>query len=271
MKNIKIYNLYSGSGGNSTFVRVGETAILIDAGRNARMLCRALGEIGEDIKNISAIFITHDHGDHTSALEVLSKKNDIPIYITRRSAEKFSADSCVRARLVERDILFCESIGDIKISSFQTPHDSLMSVGYRIEYEDTDGIHAIGYATDIGYVSDSVRNGLLGCEAVIVEANHDLDMLMSGPYPRELKTRVSSRRGHLSNDDCAALSLELAQNGTRAIMLAHLSKENNEPYLAFDTVSSALSGFDVDIFIAHPTSAVELVIPQKSEERICLR
>lgn len=271
MKKIKIYNLYSGSGGNSTFVRVGDTAILIDAGRNARMLCRSLCEIGEDIKNISAIFITHDHGDHISALEVLCKKNDIPVYATRQSAERFSADSCVRRTLVEQDILFGVELEDMKVSSFRTPHDSLMSVGYRIEFEDSDGAHAIGYATDVGYVSDSVRDGLMGCEAVIIEANHDVDMLMNGPYPRELKTRVASRRGHLSNDDCAELSLELARNGTRAIMLAHLSKENNEPYLAFDTVSSAISGLGVSLFVAEPASAVELIIPQGREDELCLR
>lgn len=260
MNNVKIYNLYSGSGGNSTFVRVGEVAILIDAGKNAKTLCAALNSIGEDIKNISAIFITHDHGDHISALEVLSKKNDIPIHITKQSAKKFPSDASARKRFIEREILFSEEIGGVRISSFATPHDSLMSVGYRIEFDDCDGAHAIGYATDIGHLSNSVVEGLIGCEAVIIEANHDLEMLRNGPYPSELKQRVESNFGHLSNDDCAELARILAKNGARSIMLAHISRENNEPQLAFDRVSDALSGFGVKLSVAKPSDPVELAL-----------
>ena len=266
MKNVKIYTLYSGSSGNSTFIRVGDTAILIDAGRNAKALRTSLAEIGEDIANINAIFITHEHSDHISALDVVAKKNDIPIYITRQSAEKFRADSPVRERMLERDILFSEEIGELRVTSFQTSHDSLMSVGYKIEFGDDDGIHYIGFVTDTGYVSQNIRSALIGCEAVILECNHDVDMLMRGPYPYDLKRRVASNRGHLSNDACAELALDLVQNGTRAIMLAHLSRENNEPTIAFDTVSNAISGFDVNLFVAEPFSPTELVIPRRKEQ-----
>ena len=263
MKDVKIYSLYSGSRGNSAFIRIGDTAVLIDAGRNARALCGALSAIGERIENVSAIFITHEHSDHIAALELLAKKNDFPIFMTRQSAQKIEEKSPIRRTLVERDILFCEEIGDIKISSFRTSHDSLMSVGYRIEFSDEDGAHAIGYATDIGYISDDVKDGLMGCEAVVIECNHDVDMLMTGPYSRYLKTRVASKKGHLSNKDCADFALELVQNGTRAIMLAHLSQENNEPDLAFDEVSNVVSGFDVSIAVASQYLPVELVIPEK--------
>ena len=270
MKQVKIYTLYSGSSGNSCFIRVGDTAILIDAGRNAKTLCTALNSIGEDIADIKAIFITHEHIDHVSALEVVGKKNSMPIYITRQSAQRFSADSPVRARCFEREVLFTENVGELRVSSFPTSHDSLMSVGYSIEYLDDDGAHSIGYATDIGYVSDAVRKGLTGCEAVVLEANHDVDMLMQGPYPREIKRRVSSSKGHLSNEDCAAFALELVQSGTRAIMLAHISRENNEPELAFDVVSNAISGFDVNLFVAEPFTPVELIIPKKENSTECL-
>ena len=263
MKDVKVFSLYSGSRGNSAFIKIGDTAFLIDAGRNARALCGALSAIGERIENISAVFITHEHSDHIAALELLAKKNDFPIFMTRQSAQKIEETSPIRRTLVERDILFCEEIGDIKISSFRTSHDSLMSVGYRIEFSDEDGAHAIGYATDIGYISDDVKDGLIGCEAVVIECNHDVDMLMTGPYSRYLKTRVASNKGHLSNKDCAAFAVELAQNGTRAIMLAHLSQENNEPDLAFDEVSSAISGFDVSVAVASQYVPVELIIPQK--------
>ena len=263
MKDVKVFSLYSGSRGNSAFIKIGDTAFLIDAGRNARALCGALSAIGERIENVSAIFITHEHSDHIAALELLAKKNDFPIFMTRQSAQKIEETSPIRRTLVERDILFCEEIGDIKISSFRTSHDSLMSVGYRIEFSDEDGAHAIGYATDIGYISDDVKDGLIGCEAVVIECNHDVDMLMTGPYSRYLKTRVASNKGHLSNKDCAAFAVELAQNGTRAIMLAHLSQENNEPDLAFDEVSSAISGFDVSVAVASQYVPVELIIPKK--------
>ena len=263
MKKVKIYTLYSGSGGNSTFVRVGDTAILIDAGRNAKALCGCLSSIGEEMASICAIFITHEHSDHISALEVVAKRNEIPIYMTRQSAVKIAQESAVRKRIVEKDILFSEEIGDIRIRSFRTSHDSLMSVGYRIEYEDEGVVHAIGYATDIGYVSDDVREALIGCEAVVIESNHDVDMLMRGPYTADLKRRVRSSHGHLSNADCAEFALDLVKNGTRAIMLAHLSRENNEPEIAFDEVANAISGFDVGLYVADPFSPVELLIPER--------
>lgn len=263
MKNVKIYSLYSGSRGNSAFIKIGDTAILIDAGRNARALCGALSAIGERAENVSAVFITHEHSDHIAALELLSKKNEFPIFMTRQSAQKIEEDSPIRRKLVEREIIFSEEINGIKISSFRTSHDSLMSVGYRIEFFDEEGEHAIGYATDTGYVSNEVREGLLGCEAVVIECNHDVDMLMTGPYPSHLKTRVASNRGHLSNEACAEFACELVQNGTRAIMLAHLSQENNEPELAFDVVSSAVSGYDVSIAVAQQYLPVELIIPEK--------
>ena len=263
MKKVKIYTLYSGSGGNSTFVRVGDTAILIDAGRNAKALCGCLSSIGEEMASICAIFITHEHSDHISALEVVAKRNEIPIYMTRQSAVKIAQESAVRKRIVEKDILFSEEIGDIRIRSFRTSHDSLMSVGYRIEYEDEGVVHAIGYATDIGYVSDDVREALIGCEAVVIESNHDVDMLMRGPYPADLKRRVRSSHGHLSNADCAEFALDLVKNGTRAIMLAHLSRDNNEPEIAFDEVANAISGFDVGLYVADPFSPVELLIPER--------
>lgn len=261
MENIcRIVSLYSGSGGNSTFIRVGASAVLIDAGNSARALCKALRDIGEDIENISAIFITHEHTDHVSALEVLTKKHAIPIHITEVSAARFDEKSMpyCYSKMLTHPVEFCERIGDISIRSFRTPHDSKMSVGYRIEFSYDGETHAIGYATDIGYISEDIRKNLLGCEAVVLESNHDSDMLMSGPYPRELKMRVASKRGHLSNCECAEFAVELAESGTKAILLAHLSKENNEPCLALDETQRAVSGFGVEVIAAHPDEPREL-------------
>lgn len=261
-KEYRIVSLYSGSGGNSTFIRVGGDAILIDAGKSARALCRALTDIGEDIDNIKAIFITHEHTDHVSALEVIAKKHALPIHITAVSAERFDERStpCCLSRMMTNGIEFCEQVGELKISSFRTPHDSRMSVGYRIEFFDGEQKRTIGFATDIGYISDEIRENLRGCEAVVLESNHDLDMLMTGPYPRDLKLRVASKRGHLSNRECADFAIELAESGTRGILLAHLSKENNEPTLALEESERALGGLGVCVRVANPDLPVELKI-----------
>ena len=261
-KEYRIVSLYSGSGGNSTFIRVGGDAILIDAGKSARALCRALTDIGEDIENIKAIFITHEHTDHVSALEVIAKKHALPIHITSVSAERFDERStpCCLLRMMTHGVEFCEQVGELQVRSFRTPHDSRMSVGYRIEFFDGEQNRAVGFATDIGYISDEIRENLRGCEAVVLESNHDLDMLMTGPYPRDLKLRVASKRGHLSNRECADFAIELAESGTRGILLAHLSKENNEPTLALEESERALGGLGVCVRVADPDLPVELKI-----------
>ena len=269
-KEYRIVSLYSGSGGNSTFIRVGDDAILIDAGKSARALCRALTDIGEDIDNINAVFITHEHTDHISALEVTLKKHPMPIHMTEVSAARFDSTStpCCFSCIVTHPVEFCEQVGQMKISSFRTPHDSRMSVGYKIEFFDGEKDRSIGFATDIGYVSDEIRENLLGCDAVVLESNHDVEMLMTGPYPRELKMRVASKRGHLSNCECAEFAVELAESGTRSILLAHLSKENNEPCLALDEIERAVSGFGVEVAVAHPDEPREIELFEEDDENV---
>ena len=147
----------------------------------------------------------------------------------------------------------------MRVQSFPTPHDSRASVGYRIEIPHKGGVFRLGYATDIGHVSQDVENGLLGCDAVILESNHDYDMLMTGPYPYDLKKRIASRRGHLANPDSAALAARLCARGTTKLMLAHLSQENNLPDIAFDECVSAVGDADVHIYVAHPETPVEMI------------
>ncbi len=262
MTDFKIYTLYSGSGGNCAFFKLGNTSVLVDAGKSAKTLCKSLEKIGEDINNISAIFITHEHTDHVSALETLAKKYSIPIHITEQSAERFdkAPDSPVHSVLVRHPIIYTEQVGDIRVSSFRTSHDSRMSVGYRMDFC-IDGVpHSVGIATDLGYISKDVREGLQGCEAVILECNHDVEMLMNGPYTYDMKMRISSNRGHLSNNDCADFAAELAASGMRGIILAHISRENNEPELAFDAVASAVSGMGVIVNVSHPVLPVEMIM-----------
>ena len=262
MSNYRLATLYSGSEGNCTFVSSGNTCILIDAGKSARTLCNSLCAIGAGIDSIKAIFITHEHCDHVSALETLSKKYHIPIHITNTSARKFdrNPDAAVHTCLVRHDTVFSEQVDDITVTSFPTPHDSMMSVGYRIEFCDGDCKHVFGVATDIGHVSEPVKQGLMGCEAVVLESNHDEQMLMEGRYPYDLKLRIRSKRGHLSNRDSAVFAADLAENGTRGFILAHLSAENNLPELAYDEAHSAISDPQVSICVASPDTPTELCL-----------
>ena len=257
----RICTLYSGSGGNSTYIEAAGSKILIDAGKNARSLCRALSEIGSDISEIDAIFITHEHSDHISALEVISKRYEIPIHITDISAERFDRDpdAFVHKNLVRHHEEYEVCLGDVRVRSFRTPHDSMMSVGYRMDFCDVEGEHSIGVATDIGYVTRGICSSLEGCEAVVIESNHDEDMLKRGPYPYDLKKRILSNRGHLSNRASAAFGAYLASKGTRAFLLAHLSEENNTPEVALDEFISAIADPSVSVAVASPDTPTDMI------------
>ena len=261
-----VYTLYSGSGGNSAYFNLCGHEFLIDAGKSARTLCHALQDIGTDISGIEAIFITHEHTDHIGALEVLTKKHHIPVHICGRSAAKLKnmGSAGLKSCIVEHPPLFSVKLGsNIEISSFVTPHDSLGSVGYRIEYCEENGgetaKRAIGFATDIGHITDGIREGLMGCRDIILESNHDLEMLMCGPYPEHLKMRIMSERGHLSNTDCAAFAAQLCENGTKNLLLAHLSEENNEPSLALSEVRASVADESVHIAVADRENPVRLI------------
>ena len=269
----RIISLYSGSSGNAFLIMTPHARLLIDAGKNARALTRALDEVGCPIESIDAIFITHDHHDHTSALPVLLKHHPKPVHAVEASAQVIArgAPQYLTDCLHRHTPLFCEVVGDVTVRSFITPHDSEFSVGYRLEIADGEGgIHCVGYATDLGYVTEGVKDALLGCERVVLESNHDLDMLMTGPYPYHLKERILSRYGHLANDDCAALVGELAEHGLHHLMLAHLSEHNNEPELAYNETLTALGRDDIDLCVAAPDRTVELTMTAHDEEELFL-
>ena len=257
-----IATLYSGSTGNATYICAGGAKILIDAGKCTRTLCASLNELGVSIDEIDAIFLTHEHRDHTGALEVLTKKHPIPIHVTKKSALRLTAkpDSALAGCIVTHTPIFHEFVKDLRVTSFPTPHDSRESVGYHLEFEDENGItHMIGYATDIGHISTHVRNGLMGCESVVLESNHDPEMLWGGPYPYDLKERIASRWGPLSNPDCAEFAAELTASGTKNILLAHLSQENNDPQLAYNEVLMAIADPSVNLRTAAPDTVTVLV------------
>lgn len=254
-----ICSLYSGSGGNSVLIEAGGATVLVDAGKSCRTLCASLEALGHGIGEIDAIFITHEHTDHVGALEQLSKRYGIPVHITEASFCGMPAGMYLRRAAVTHPPLYSVRVAGLTVSSFATSHDSACAVGYRFEFEDEEGTHCLGLATDTGYVTDGMEAGLGGCEAVVLECNHDPTMLMFGPYPYQLKLRIRSRTGHLSNEDCAALAARLAASGTRHILLAHLSKENNHPDTALAAVREAVPQQEVDIRVAKPCEPVRLV------------
>ncbi|NLK39429.1 MAG: MBL fold metallo-hydrolase [Clostridiales bacterium] len=240
-QNVKIVTLYSGSGGNAVYLRINDLELLIDAGKSTRALERALVSAGSSLSNIDAIFITHEHRDHTGALEVLSKKYSIPVHMTEGSAQTLLNRSCaLENNIFTHESKFSVSFGEICVRSFLTPHDSVMSVGYTIDFEEKGKCRRFGIATDMGYITEEVRDSLLGCHYVIIESNHDIAMLQNGGYPSFLKRRILSERGHLSNVECAEFLPELVASGTQKILLAHLSKENNRPDIAYECCRRSL-------------------------------
>ena len=228
---VKIYTLFSGSSGNSCYVKCGYTEFLIDAGKSKKATETALIEIGASLSNIKAIFVTHEHSDHITGLKMISKYYSIPVFAAKGTAEMLIND--VPDTLINvyeaGDTMY---IGDVKLTSFMTPHDSRMSTGYIVEYNG----RRFGYATDMGMLSRKIADMLAECEAAVVESNYDLNMLRSGPYPYVLKKRIESSIGHLDNNDCARLVSYMVSHSTRRVLLAHLSAENNTPQLALDTV-----------------------------------
>jgi phosphoribosyl 1,2-cyclic phosphodiesterase len=231
-------SLFSGSTGNCALVGNKDSAVLIDAGSSAKAICRALNAVDSDISKISAIFITHEHIDHIKALPQLVSKYKIPVY-----ANKGTIEGIMKLKDIDINYIIEMATGettetsDMCISSFSTSHDSNESVGYRIQLDDGKKVAVV---TDLGYVSETVLENIKFCDAVMLESNHDVKMLQNGHYPYYLKRRILSVNGHLSNDDCSSVLPLLVENGTKHILLAHLSKENNFPELAVQTAISVL-------------------------------
>lgn len=239
------YTLFSGSSGNCIYLQENSTRILVDCGCNTLRIQRALAHLDTSLSGIDAIFITHEHSDHTGALPVIAKNFAIPVYCQNEVAKELylsllnkgvKGEAAALAKCI-RTVLPGEEyeLGDFVIAPFSTPHDSVDSQGFVI------GEGELGIATDLGHVSEEVRRYLSGCQNVILESNHDLEMLATGPYPPYLKQRVASDRGHLNNRDCASFCTELLDKGCRSFTLFHLSKENNTPELALEQSRLALS------------------------------
>ncbi|HLH19951.1 MAG TPA: MBL fold metallo-hydrolase [Bryobacteraceae bacterium] len=216
--------LASGSSGNAALIATEKTRILVDAGLSMRELARRLAEAGEDIARLDAILITHEHSDHVSGLPVLARRLKKPCYLThltRPAIDWGPGDPVVESFQAGASF----AIGDIDVQSFSIPHDAVDPVGFRFEAQ---GVR-IAIATDLGYVPESVKYHLRRTDVLLLEANHDLDMLKVGPYPWSVKQRVMSRVGHLSNLGMSEYLMQDLDSTTAHVILGHLSQQNNHP------------------------------------------
>ncbi|MBQ4517773.1 MAG: MBL fold metallo-hydrolase [Clostridia bacterium] len=233
---IKFQSFLSSSSGNCTFVTDDHTHLLVDCGAGGKYITECMRRIGVDPHELSGILITHEHRDHIAGVGILSRKYDIPVYATEKTwdaiGESLGRFNEQNKRLAEQSMEF----GKMTVSSFPIPHDAAEPVGYSFETSDDK----FTIATDLGMITDSLFEALKGSKSIIIEANHDTDMLKNGPYPFYLKRRIAGEQGHLSNELCGRLCADLAKTGTETIWLGHLSSENNRPELAYQTVSAIL-------------------------------
>lgn len=243
-----LHTLSSGSQGNCLLLSDGDTHILVDAGISTRRIKAGLAQLELSMDELDGILITHEHTDHISGLATLIKHHSIPLYASPGTARQLAyrlagVEPLLRPR--EPGTEFC--ISSCRVTAFATSHDAAQSMDYRI-----DGSGSVGILTDTGYVTPEAEETLPGVGLLVLESNHDVDRLRSGPYPYSLKQRVLGSQGHLSNDDAAAFAARMAACGAECIVLAHLSKENNTPQLAYDAVDRALraGGARVRLYVA---------------------
>ena len=225
--------LASGSKGNSIYIESAGARVLIDAGLSGKELLARLDSIAVDPDTLDAIIITHDHRDHTSGAGVMARRYKLPIYTgygTIKASEQLWG-KVEEIQEIQAGALF--SINDLEFYPFSTPHDAAEPMAFIFRAGDKKG----GIATDLGFVTRLVRESLKSCDLLVLESNHDEQMLMDGPYPWHLKQRVKSRMGHLSNVECAGLLDDINHDGLKGVVLAHLSEVNNDPQVAFQSVT----------------------------------
>ena len=233
----KVCPLFSGSTGNCTYIGTKNGSLLVDAGVSMKRISEAVSSIGGSLEEIKAVLITHDHSDHIVGLKPLLNKLKVPVIASEKTME-----SLIKAEKIPSGIDLIPisdelTVSGIAVKRFSTSHDSVGSSGYSFILPDGK---KVAICTDLGIVTDEVKFALNGSDLVLIEANHDIEMLKKGPYPPYLKTRILSEKGHISNNACAAQLSELLKNGTKRFILCHLSQHNNTPVLARSCAEAAL-------------------------------
>lgn len=264
---VSVTVLASGSRGNSAIIRSSKTCVLVDAGISCRETFKRMKAAGDDPHSLSAILITHEHSDHIYGLAVLARKLKIPVFMTgathqawARSLRDANGERPQLSKLETFSVGRSFRVGDIEVMSFTIPHDAVDPVGFTFR---TEGVK-VGFATDLGRILPNVKDQLRGCDVLLIEANHDIEKLRTGPYPWSVKQRVGSPTGHLSNDKLAEFLAKDYDGGAAYIVLAHLSEQNNHPELARGAVEKALNSrqrslWDNRVMLAAQAEALQAI------------
>ena len=236
---IRFCPLFSSSSGNSVYIGENNAGILIDVGRSAKQIRESLLKIGVEENAVKAVFLTHEHSDHINGLSVFLKRNNIPVYAASGTLlalrKKGVLTDCHKDITVSDDGV---EINGVFVKPFKTSHDCADGRGYTVT--GSDGNSRVAVATDTGIVTPEIMNAITGCNLVYIESNHHVNMLKNGPYYMDLKKRILSDKGHLSNDACAGVLKNLVNKGTTQFVLAHLSDKNNTPDIAYEAVYQKL-------------------------------
>ena len=243
---LKFISFGSGSSGNCYFLYTENDGLLIDSGVGVRSLKKRFIEYGVSLSLVHHILVTHDHADHVKAVGKISDDLKVPVYATRAVHEGINRNYCVGKKINQANVKYIEKgtpfqVGDFHVMPFGVPHDSSDNVGYRIECE---GV-VFCMMTDIGHVTDEMKRYIGEANFLVLEANHDVEMLNNGPYPPFLKERIAGANGHLSNKGCAEALAENATEALKHVWLCHLSEENNHPELARKTIESILNSYGI--------------------------
>jgi len=251
---IQFYSLFSGSKGNCSFFRYGNCTFLIDAGVSKKQIDLALSEIGESLDSVNAILVTHEHSDHVKGLPMIGKHYPrLPIFIPKKSLNHLK-DDCGRYVPFDDVMELKSKKEDVTVRAFKTYHDSYASVGYSIYTP----CGQVVVCTDTGIVSNEMIEEIKGCRGLVLEANYDKQMLKNGSYPASLKSRIDSKFGHLSNNDCGDVLCKIFTSNLESVILGHLSEENNLPNVALETVTKIFIHPEVDVKVARKNECVKL-------------
>lgn len=244
---MKISILGSGSGGNSTFVDLDGVKFLVDAGFSGKKIEERLASIGENPNNLTGILITHEHTDHIQGAGIMSRKYNLPLYITKESYEvcETKLGKIAKENLIFIDIDSFILKDSVKVSPFDVMHDARRTVGFRIE--GLKSKKSLGISTDIGCIDNRIREYFKDVNIIVIESNYDYRMLMECRYPWDLKDRVRSNSGHLSNNDAAKFVRELYHYELKKVYLAHVSKDSNNAEIVARTIFEELQRFNLNI------------------------
>ena len=236
-KDFQVVMLASGSKGNAALISTDSQRFLVDVGISCRELVKRMQQVGASPEELDGVFVTHEHVDHVKGIVTFAKKYQVPLYASqgtwRAVISRYPELNRANCRLTGQRLL----VGDVSIACFATSHDAAQPQGYSFLWR--SGETQCTYVTDTGFVTPAVREAVLGSDVLVLEANHDVEMLKNGSYPYELKQRILGTRGHLSNNTAGQFLLQL-EKMPRRIFLAHLSEQNNLPKLALDTVKNIL-------------------------------